>query len=153
MFFRAFALDLTKEDFLSKLDRVLSREPEKESKTREISMAENIPKLKLILKKWADLPHEPVICETYLELFPNRIAKSKEGRGALIQQDLKFSIDSIALVEDERERIYGDLLRSIYIQRISPHERIAERLNLSMATYYRYLNKGLEKLMKILGNG
>ena len=154
--YRAFALDLSEEDFLSKMDRAFSMGPKKENKTRGISTMEAIPKLKMILKEWGNLPGDSTLYKTYFQLFPNRMKMTdvaKEMKGHLVQQDLMASIHSLTEGDNDRERAYGKLLKSIYIQKIRPHERVAERLNLSMATYYRYLNKALERLVQMLRNG
>lgn len=147
--YRAFALDLSEEDFLSKMDRAFSMGAKKENKTRGISTMEAIPKLKMILREWGNLPGDSTLYKTYFQLFPNRMKMT----GHFVQQDLMAIIDSLTKGDNDRERAYGKLLKSIYIQKIRPHERVVELLNLSMATYYRDLNKALERLVQILRNG
>ncbi len=112
------------------------------------------PKLKLILKEWVDLPGSTSLYESYLQMFPQRIDnindEARQRPGFYVQQDLKAAIDALTEGEDDRDEVYGKLLKYTYIQRTRPHERVAERLNLSTATYYRYLNKALERLVKLL---
>ena len=110
---------------------------------------EAIPKLKMILREWGNLPGDSTLYKTYFQLFPNRMKMT----GHFVQQDLMAIIDSLTKGDNDRERAYGKLLKSIYIQKIRPHERVVELLNLSMATYYRDLNKALERLVQILRNG
>lgn len=152
--YRAFVLDLTEEDLLTKLDRSLSGETSKVEVVKEVTIEEALPKLKMILKEWANLPGSPSLYETYLALFPHRIDnindEVRERLGFYVQQDLKTAIDALTEGEDDRDEVYGKLLKYTYIHRTRPHERVAERLNLSMATYYRYLNKALDRLVKIL---
>jgi hypothetical protein len=153
--YRAFSLDLTEEDFFTKLDRSLSDKSVIHEKSREISSKEAVPKLKMILKDWAELPLKPALYETYFQLFPHRKSSEEDGsmerQGFYVQQDIKNGIDLLTGGDDERDEVYGKILKYTYIQRTRPQERVAERLNLSMATYYRYLNKALERLIKLLG--
>ncbi|MDF2670776.1 MAG: ATP-binding protein [Paenibacillus sp.] len=149
--FRAFVLDLREEDFLTKLNRTLSSGPiERTLNNREGSV--NINELKTLLKNWSRLPLQPDSVDNYMRLFPRRKAAIGDATGAAVQQDL---LNSIQLLYEggERESILGRLLTYTYIQVIEPHERVAERLNLSMATYYRHLNKALKQLYQLLANG
>jgi DNA-directed RNA polymerase specialized sigma subunit len=45
----------------------------------------------------------------------------------------------------EEEQIYSSILKLAYIQKSLKHEGIADRLNLSLSTYYRYIKKAIEK--------
>ena len=148
--FRAFFLDLTKEDYLSKLDRLLSKRSIRESATLS-KPAIDIQALKTLLKGFSNLSRIPELAETYARLFPNRIMNdhSIEKLGKHVQQDL---IDVINQLSDDEELdgLLGKLLKFTYIQGIRPQEIVAKRFNLSMATYYRYLNKALERLYQVL---
>ena len=71
--------------------------------------------------------------------------------GKTIQQDLLNAINQLS-VGDNREAILGKLLKYTYTQGIRPQTLVAERLNLSQASYYRYLNKSVERLYDLLNS-
>lgn len=146
--YRAFILDLRQEDFLTKLDRCLSKRPITETVV-PIEPSVYVQVLKSILKELPKLSKKPDLIEKFTQLFPQQMAvvKNDPNAGAIIQKDLIANINRIAAGND-REAILGNLLKYTYVQGIRPHERVAERFNLSMATYYRYLNKALELLYK-----
>ncbi|MEH6993719.1 hypothetical protein V7075_13555 [Neobacillus drentensis] len=148
--FRMFVLDLTKEDYLSKLDRLLSKRSIGESAT-QLKPAFDIQALKTLLKGFSNLPRIPELAESYARLFPHRITldHSIKKLGNHVQQDLMDVINHLTDGE-EQDAILGKLLKYTYIQGVRPHELVAKRLNLSMATYYRYLNKALERLYQVL---
>jgi hypothetical protein len=157
MEYRVFLLDLSREDFLTKLDRLLSKRCEEASLTGAATVRtvqDAIPALKKVLKEWHSLPRNPALVETYDRLFPNRRAGGKaSGRtGQAVQRELLEAMHSL-MGGGEREAVLGKLLKYAYTQDIRTHERAAERLNLSMATYYRYLNKATERLYRMLRDG
>ncbi|MFJ5716217.1 AAA family ATPase [Neobacillus sp. NPDC093127] len=148
--YRAFILDLTQEDYLTKLDRLLtSRGSEK--KVTKSPQTQDIQDLKSVLKEWNQLISNPALSDTYFRLFPHRMrdSESVKSLGISIQKEVSNIITQL-IKESEREATYGKLLKYRFLQGNHSHEKIAERLNLSMATYYRYLNKALEHLYQLL---
>ncbi len=148
--YRAFTLDLAEEDFLAKFDRLLTSNLTEET-FAHTDPAKGIQDLKQILKEWASLPRNLSLCDSYNRLFPHRILAevSVQDLGSSIQQDLLRAINQLS-AGDDRDAILGRLLRYTYTQGIRPQTLVAERLNLSPASYYRYLNKSVERLYELL---
>ncbi|WJH36043.1 hypothetical protein N6H14_09220 [Paenibacillus sp. CC-CFT747] len=149
--YRAFVLDLTKEDFITKLDRLLPGGGLGQDAMEKPHPPRDVPELKKILANWPQLHRNPLLAETYARLFQHRLpVGDREGTpGHTVQKDLLEAIHRLTS-SDGREAILGKLLTSTYIKGIRPHEKVAERLGLSNATYYRYLNKALERLYDAL---
>ena len=148
--YRGFILDLTKEDYLSKLDRLLSKNSIGEALTESIS-TNDVNELKTLMKGFSKFPGNPELSEHYIRLFPHRITfdVSIDNLGNFIQKDIVDVVDQLIAGEDP-DAILGKLLKYAFIQGIRPHEVVAKKTNLSLSTYYRYLNKALERLYQIL---
>lgn len=150
--FRAYSLDLSHEDFITKLDRLLTSSSFGESTARTDPFT-NLNELKRLLKNFHNLPYDTASVQLFAKLFPQKISVDDAGNtsGADVQ---KIVLDAIYLLMagNDLEVIWGKLLHSLYILRIHPNERVAERLNLSPSTYYRYLNKALQQLSLILSS-
>jgi DNA invertase Pin-like site-specific DNA recombinase len=69
--------------------------------------------------------------------------------GNYIQKDIVKAVNHLIDGEDQ-DSILGKLLKYAFIQGIRPNELIAKKMNLSLATYYRYLNKAVERLDQVL---
>lgn len=50
----------------------------------------------------------------------------------------------------EEEQLYATIIKLAYIKKTANHELIADRLNLSLSTYYRYLKRSIEKVAYLL---
>ncbi|TLS52660.1 hypothetical protein FE782_08495 [Paenibacillus antri] len=162
--YRAFVLDLRHEDFITRLDRSVSRQASPEASSvpasepasprptpSEPQESNELNELKAVLKHWSALPRKPALTERYVRLFPHRIVdrQPKEQIGAVVRRQIE---DAIRRLEegDESEEMLGRLLTLAYIRAVRPNERIAKALNISMATYYRHLQKALEALYHAL---
>jgi len=151
--YRAFVLDLRQEDFLAKLDRSVSLLTATQTSAAPTAKPD-IQELKNILKHWSVLPRKPALSQTYARLFPHRAmqgASDKEA-GYFVQKDLEEEIRRMA-EGDESQELFGKLLAYVFLEKIRPHERVAKRLNVSIATYYRHFNKALELLYQSLDSG
>ncbi|WP_274364275.1 ATP-binding protein [Paenibacillus thermotolerans] len=140
--YRTFVLDLTKDDFITKLDKLIaSRSSAASASPRE---EDGVVELKKIMKNWKQLAGSSPLTDVYAQLFPHR---SKTAGS--VQDDI---MDALAIMSetDDRDAMLSELIKLAYIQNIRPHELVAERLNLSMATYYRHLNKALARLYQLL---
>ena len=148
--YRGFILDLTKEDYLSKLDRLLSKNSIGETLTEPISTYD-VKELKTLMKGFLKFPGNPELSEHYIRLFPHRITfdVSIDNLGNFIQKDIVDVVDQLITGEDS-EAILGKMLKYAFIQGIRPHELVAKKINLSLSTYYRYLNKAIERLYQVL---
>ncbi|RIX47265.1 ATP-binding protein [Paenibacillus nanensis] len=148
--YRAFALDLTQEDFLAKLDRLLTQAPNAlDPEPPAPAASPDLPALKGLLRQWHSLPHSPAAAEQFARLFPHRKPAAGQEAGQLARQELSSAMERMQK-GNRREMLWGKMLKYAYTGESLPHERVAERLNLSMATYYRYLNKALTRLYQLL---
>ncbi|PAE35016.1 ATP-binding protein [Bacillus sp. 7884-1] len=148
--FRGFILDLTQEDYLSKLDRLLSKSSIGETLT-EPKSTYDVNDLKTLMKAYSKLPVDPELSENYIRMFPHRITVDLtiDNLGNYIQNDILDVVNRLIDGEDS-DAILGKLLKYAFIQGIRPHELVAKKINLSLSTYYRYLNKALERLYQVL---
>jgi len=148
--FRGFILDLSQEDYLSKLDRLLSKNSIGETLT-EPKATYDVNDLKTLMKEYSKFPVNPELSESYIGMFPHRITFdfSTDNIGKCIQEDILEVINRLIGGEDS-DAILGRLLKYAFIQGIRPHELVAKKINLSLSTYYRYLNKALERLYQVL---
>jgi hypothetical protein len=148
--FRGFILDLTKEDYLIKLDRLLSKNsiggPLPEPKPNH-----DVKELKTLIKEFSKLPGNPELSDKYTRMFPHRITidLSVDNLGNYVQKDIVKAVNHL-IDGDDLDPILGKLLKYAFIQGIRPNELIAKKMNLSLATYYRYLNKAVERLDQVL---
>lgn len=151
--YQAFVLDLRQEDFLTKLDRSVSRHPAEEASEPSES-SNNVLELKRVLKHWSLLPRKSSLSQDYARLFSHRMkaGESDSKLGLSVQKDLEHAIRKL-MEGNEREEMLGKLLHYTYIEGIRPHDRVAKKLNVSMATYYRHLNQALELLCQALTFG
>lgn len=147
--YRGFILDLTQEDYLSKLDRVLLKNSIGETLS-EPKSTYDVNELKAIMKEYSKLPANPELSENYIHMFPHRIPDfSIDNLGKYIQKDILDVVNQLISGKDQ-DAILGKLLKYAFIQGIRPHELVAKKTNLSLSTYYRYLNKALERLNQVL---
>jgi hypothetical protein len=148
--FRGFILDLTQEDYLTKLDRVLSKNSIDETLTNPKS-TNDVIELKSLMKDYSKLKGNPRLSQNYIRLFPHRITTdlSTDNIGQYIQKDIVDVVNQLLGGED-MDAILGRILKYAFIQGIRPHELVAKKTNLSLSTYYRYLNKALERLYQVL---
>lgn len=148
--YRAFALDLSKEDFLAKLDRLMTQPPKaEEPELPEPEQGPDLPALKSLLRQWHSLSASPAAAEQFARLFPRRKPFEGQEAGLLVKQELSSALDQM-LKGNRREVLWGKIVKYAFTGESLPHERIAERFNLSMATYYRYLNKALTRLYQLV---
>lgn len=148
--FRGFILDLTQEDYLSKLDRVLSKNSLDETLNHPKSTGD-VNELKTLMKEFSKIPGTPGLSENYIRLFPHRITfdLSTDNIGQFIQKDIGDVVNQLIGGED-MDATLGKILKYAFIQGIRPHELVAKKTNLSLSTYYRYLNKALDRLYQVL---
>ena len=150
--FRGFILDLTQEDYLSKLDRLLSKNSINETLT-EPKSTYDVNELKTLMNGYSKLTVNSGLAENYTRLFPHRIIFdfSTNNLGHYIQKDILDMVNQL-IDGEEPDATLGRILKYAFIQRIRPHELVAQKTNLSISTYYRYLNKALERLYQVLAH-
>ncbi|MFP7296267.1 AAA family ATPase [Neobacillus niacini] len=148
--FRGFILDLTQEDYLTKLDRVLSKSSGGET-PNEPNTTYDANDFKIFMKNYSKLHINPELGERYFHMFPHRTKSdfSNDNIGKFIQGDILSVVNQLIDGEDA-DTILGKLLKFVFVQGIRPHELVAKKTNLSLSTYYRYLNKALDRLYQVL---
>ncbi|WP_066316070.1 AAA family ATPase [Bacillus sp. FJAT-29814] len=150
--YRAFILDLSDEDMITKFGKK-GTSPVMLEGLSQVEPNSGKDELKKILKEWSSLYRNRAICEKYYRLFPHRKKgrESLEDTGSAIQKDILQAIDFLSSGND-RDALMGKVLKYSYTMGIRPQELVAEKINLSLASYYRYLNKALESLYDLLAN-
>lgn len=144
--YRAFVLDMSKEDFWTKIDRLLNQT----TKLEETPLPESdISALKSLLRQWHQLPYSKTATDEFARLFPLRKPAAGKEAGQFAQQELTSVITRMQK-GNRREVLWGKIVKDAYTSANLPHERVAERLNLPMSTYYRNLNKALIRLHQLL---
>ena len=69
------------------------------------------------------------------------LGPAAEGRAELLRALLRELVRELEASPDHAEMEAGRVLDAYYFQRLGSHERVAERLHLSMPTYYRRLRE------------
>ena len=94
------------------------------------------------------------VFETDPELFVKVrkvIGTAEEVDGDMIRSEIRKAMKEIESWS-ERDRLMMRSLELYYIDRIGTNEIVAERLHLSISTYYRYVREGVEKLAAYMLN-
>lgn len=142
--YRALQIDLRKQGLFE--IREAEQQPPLAYETSHLKKEQRLL-VRTLLKRLHDLDSdEPLIAQAKRKLLVPSIRQSNASgiRRALIE--------AIEQLEsgNESSLIIGQILRLIYIDRIGTHENIAARLGLSESTFYRYLNRGIDQLTRIL---
>ena len=113
----------------------------------------DVNELKTLMNGYSKLPVNSGLSENYIRLFPHRIMFdfSTDNLGHYIQKDILDMVNQL-IDGEEPDATLGRILKYAFIQRIRPHELVAQKTNLSISTYYRYLNKALERLYQVLAH-
>lgn len=155
--YKGFHIDLRGELLSNRIDRLLSiRELSREQMRQEadaeptISLDDTVRLVKQLLKNFGRLPYES---NRYKELYSflngSGSGRSDEQMALHLQQWVVQEVEGLEVGKQSTE-LYGKLLRYAYIQKIGTHEIVAERLNLTVPTYYRYLHSATRKLALLL---
>lgn len=156
--YKAFQLDLRNVEFHSLVDRIVSASSEwgeKETSSNQSPLPEAWLKLPLeeaaklvkrTLKNYASLPLQPDIADTLRPLLgPQAQSAPAESVAHLFQEKVHEIVQQLAEGSEE-ERSFHRILYYAYIKKIGNHDRVAEYLNMSVPSYYRYLRKAVRKL-------
>ncbi|WP_186438228.1 AAA family ATPase [Cohnella terricola] len=160
--YEGYLLDLRTEDLPSKIDRILTAKiglyPVVQEESLLHSVKEKIPleiAVKLVqraLKYYSKLPLYPETAQSLSSLLS---IPSADMEADVIASHFKERCHGIlrklAAGTEEDYRFY-QILHYAYIQKIGSHERVAEYLNMSVPTYYRYLKYAVRKLAYELNN-
>ena len=144
----ALQLNLKDNDFLDLLDKIFETSM---GKYPDFSKEEMKNFVKKALEHFESLEQENDILERFITILPRNVNVSDgidKGGSSLAAVLRKHLLDSLEKMKADRNG-ETELIRIIqlaYIDKIGPHGVIANRLNLSISTYYRYLKKATEKL-------
>lgn len=143
--YEGYQLDLRHEDFVSKINRMLEG---KETAVAQAPQGTQLPfdeavrLIKRALKHYSRLHLQPEWTDALRPLAPEYGSKTPaEHFCSQVEQVLRRMSGG-----REEERLYAQILRHAYIQKIGTHETVAESLNLSVPTYYRHLRMAVRKL-------
>lgn len=154
--YKGFQLDLRNEEFHSLVDRFVSALELAESDTpSNFSLVESGLKLPLeeatklvkrALKYYSSLPLQPNIINTLRPLLANSNHKTTfESAAPHIQERIKEIVQLLS-EGNEEEKCFHQILNYAYIKKIGTHDTVAEYLNISIPSYYRYLRKAVRRL-------
>ena len=142
----AMQLNLKDSDFLNLLDKFFESSMEKYPAFSKEDMKSFVKKA---LEHFESLEQENDILEKFITILPRNLSNGIDKGGSSLAAVLrKHLLDSLEEMKADRKG-ETELIRIIqlaYIDKIGPHGVIANRLNLSISTYYRYLKKATEKL-------
>lgn len=109
---------------------------------KAIPIKEVIQLMKKLLLSFYELESKPALIKEAMEIIDS---KDDASSGKVIRQVIKDAMKEIGS-RTEKDRTMMRLIELYYIDRIGSNEIVAERLHLSISTYYRYVRKGIEKL-------
>lgn len=163
--YHAYKIDLTVENLISKIERILSRlaeqaeppatafdPPARMSDTLGIpggepdaSFRETLDRIGRFLKRYHKLPQYPEYAREFLPLLPTEcrglhdeaIVQALMARTQSIQERLRAG--------NPEEQRMSRILRYAYIQKIGTHEAAAELLDIPVPSYYRYLRAAVRR--------
>ena len=142
----AMQLNLKDSDFLNLLDKIFETSMEKYPAFSKEEMKSFVKKA---LEHFESLEQENDLLERFIAILPRNVSNGiDKGGNSLAAVLRKHLLDSLEKMKADRKG-ETELIRIIqlaYIDKIGPHGVIANRLNLSISTYYRYLKKATEKL-------
>jgi hypothetical protein len=130
-------LDLRNCDLSTAISQVLETKPEEP----EFNIQEFVSQIKRILVYFHQSESEQLI-QTVI---------SKYSSLSHYATPVDFRKRLLAIVKElesgsEDDQLYANIIDLAYIKKNYKHDTIAERLNLSLSTYYRYLKKSIEKV-------
>ena len=114
--------------------------PIKTKKTPPIH--EVIQLLKKLLTSFYDFESNPELLKEAIAIIE---IEDDANNGEVIRQMIRSAMKEIGS-RSEKDRLKMRLIELYYIDKIGSNEIVAERLHLSISTYYRYVKKGIEKI-------
>lgn len=154
--YKGFQMDLRNEGIPSLVDRIISSlEPAVTDEPRNsisvesglrLSLEEATKLVQCALKQYSSLPMQPNIGNTLRPLLTDKnLAVTSESIAYHIQRMIQEIVQSLSSGTKEEKRLH-QILHYAYIQKIGTHETVAEYLNISIPSYYRYLRTAVRRL-------
>lgn len=109
---------------------------------KSISIQEASQWMKKLLLSFYDFESDSELLEETIAVID---IKDDANSGKKIRLSIQNAMKEIG-TRTEKDRVMMRLIELTYIDRIGSNELVAERLHLSISTYYRYVRKGIEKL-------
>lgn len=134
--FRMLQLDLREISLLRLLTTSYPDNPKK-----DISPLEAIQWTKKLLVSFHDFESDRILFEKTIAI----LGVEEDCNMKAIQEYIKESIQEVAKRTD-KDRVMMRVLQLTYIEPFGSNEMVAERLHLSISTFYRYSKNGIEKL-------
>ena len=136
--FRMLQLDLREMSLL----RLLTTSYPGNSK-KSISYVEAIQWMKKLLVAFHDFESDRELFEKTIAILG--IEEDCTSKELVIRESITEAIQVVA-GKSEKNRVMMRALQLTYIDRIGSNEIVAERLHLSISTFYRYVKTGIEKV-------
>lgn len=144
--YSAYKIDLRNENFGKVFDRNI------EFFSTVPAFPDTQKKIRKLLKHYSHLHNHEDLVRSLTFVLPEITGMEPiELQAYQLQGKIESALDHLSNGPDE-DRIFSQIIRYSYIERIGTHELIAERLNLSVPTYYRYLRKAISRLVFVLIN-
>lgn len=156
--YEGYQLDLRNVDFHSLVDRIVSASEWAQSEPSldltpvesglRLPLEEATKLVRRALKHFSSLPLQPKIANTLRPLLESHTANAQASSEA-VSHHLQGRIQEIVqgLSEgNEEEKCFHQILHFAYIKKIGTHDKVAEYLNMSTPSYYRYLRKAVRRL-------
>ncbi len=146
---QGFQLDLRTEDYNTIVDRFFSTTIDRAtipSNEQKLSLKQTEELIRKVLKHFSHLHLYPELIAPLRSLLQIAQADHDSEKVLLeIQRQIQSKLD-LLMKGTEGDLLLGQIIQYAYIKKIGPHERIAERFNISVPTYYRYLKRAIHKL-------
>src|SRR5699024_7022899 len=107
-----------------------------------IPLKEAIQLIKKLLLSFYDFESNPELLKETTAVINSKDDATSADTIRIAMKDAMAEIAS----RTEKDRLMIRAIELTYIDRIGTNEVVAERLHLSISTYYRYVSKGIEKL-------
>jgi hypothetical protein len=151
-----YQLDLRAQDLPTNMDRIItmmdrSREDHSASAKQStidirMSIEEALPLVQRILKHYPRIHQVPDLAVAMRVLLKQDHANASAVEIAhQLQTEIHDIIQSLTAGTKEEQR-YALILKHAYLKKLGTHELVAEHLNLSVPTYYRYLRAAVREL-------
>lgn len=145
--YHGYALDLRTEEQTAKIERLVAAQvaspPAAEGPVPTVTEVSS--SLRRALRRFDRLHLHPKLVQPLCHLVGGEGADSADALVGRLQQRILQVVDRLA-VGTEAERVDGEILRHAFLQKEGSHERAAERLNMSVPTYYRHLRLAVHRL-------
>ncbi len=150
-----YRLDLRVKELPANVDRMLTMLEEHQTSDSQLvgkqadsrlTIEETVPHVQRVLKHYNRLHQWPELADSLRFLLKEDKAQDSALTVAQrLQTEIAEKIQEFTAGTSEEQR-YALILTYAYVKKLGTHERVAEHLNLSAPTYYRYLRLAVREL-------